>query len=632
MHQQKFATPAMALLCLMFLSINSLTAQSTNSTSAEKIIDSWTNALGGREKIEHIKSIYQYGTTLEGGLQGRLEEWSTATGQHRRFYERTGVDSTLTIYDSRRGWCRDWNGKVHELEGADLRNEVAESYQSSYSGLIPGRMSGKAEFLGSDETGKLYILKFSPLGGRAITYFLDKSTFLPMKSERLNEEGILLTTRFSDWHEVEGVKVPFGLRRSTGDARYDTTITINKVAINLADIRKAFVQPLDCAFDMRFAHGNSALRIPFKRNNNFILLQGRINDSAPLWFMLDTGASITVVNKDRAAQLGLTLHGDLEIGTSGASTGFSIVRDASFALSGAEVINQKVGAISLGIFEAGLGLPMGGILGFDFISRFVMEIDFDAQTIDLHNPNTYEYKGSGKIIPFTLEGGRPFIQARIALTSGGPLEGRFEVDSGDTKAIYLNAPFVREHQIASPSPQVTGSKGTSANYMNSLTVNGRIDKLVLGPFLITDVPVGFSFSESGFVANPDYAGLLGNAILSRFKVIFDYSHKRLILEPNSRLHEPFASPRAFGTLIIAQGPDLRTFVVARVTSNSPAERAGLRRGDIITAIGETPSAALTLEQVQAFLNREGARYLFTVKRENEILKLAVEIRLTTVSQ
>ena len=631
MHQQKIATLAMALLCLMFLSINSLTAQPTISTSAEKIIDSWTTALGGRERIEHIKSIYQYGTTLEGGLQGRLEEWSTATGQHRRFYERTGVDSALTIYDSRRGWYRDWNGKVHELEGADLRNEVAEAYQSSYSALILGRMSGKTEFLGSDETGKLYILKFSPLGGRTVTYYLDKSTLLPVKSERQNEDN-LLTTHFSDWHEIEGVKIPFGLRRSTGDARYDTTITINKVAFNLADISKAFVQPLDCAFDMRLAHGNSALRIPFKRNNNFILLQGRINDSAPLWFMLDTGASITVINKDRAAQLGLTLHGDLEIGTSGASTGFSIVRDASFALPGAEVINQKVGAISLSIFEAGLGLPMGGILGFDFISRFVMEIDFDAQTINLRDPNTYEYKGSGKIIRFTLEGGRPFIQARIAVTSGGPWEGKFEIDSGETKAIYLNAPFVREHELASAAPQVTGSKGTSANYMNALTVNGRIDKLVLGPFLINDVPAGFSFSESGFVANPDYAGLLGNAILSRFKVIFDYSHKRLILEPNSRFHEPFVPSRAFGTLIIAQGPDLRTFVVARVTSNSPAERAGLRRGDIITAIDETPSAALTLEQVQAFLNREGARYLLTVKRENEFLKLAVEIRLTMVSQ
>src|SRR5205814_1336220 len=111
------------------------------------------------------------------------------------------------------------------------------------------------------------------------------------------EEGILLTTRFSDWHEVERVKVPFGVRRSTGDGKYDTTIAVKRVVFNLANTGNAFVQPPDCSFDMRLTQGNSALRIPFKRNNNFILVQGRINDSAPLWFILDTGASITVINK-----------------------------------------------------------------------------------------------------------------------------------------------------------------------------------------------------------------------------------------------------------------------------------------------------------------------------------------------
>ena len=275
---------------------------------------------------------------------------------------------------------------------------------------------------------------------------------------------------------------------------------------------------------------------------------------------------------------------------------------------------------------------MGGVLGFDFISRFVVEIDFDAQTINLHNPATYRYKGNGKIIPFTLEGGRPFIQASIGVSGGRLLEGKFEIDSGDTKSIYLNTPFVREHNLASASQQVAGSKGTSTNYINSLSVNGRVDKLMLGPFLINDVPAGFSLGESGFVASPDYAGLLGNAILNRFKVIFDYSHKQLILEANSHLHEPFNAARSFGTLVIAQGPELRTFVIARVTTDSPAEKAGLRRGDAITAIDQTPSEELTLEQVQLFLSQEGRKYSLTVRRGNEILKLPVEIKLTTVSK
>ena len=73
-------------------------------------------------------------------------------------------------------------------------------------------------------------------------------------------------------------------------------------------------------------------------------------------------------------------------------------------------------------------------------------------------------------------------------------------------------------------------------------------------------------------------------------------------------------------------------MIARVIKDSPAEWAGLRRGDTIMAIDETTSAALILEQVQQFFNQEGRKHLLTVRRGIEILKLPVEIKLTPVSQ
>jgi hypothetical protein len=39
---------------------------------------------------------------------------------------------------------------------------------------------------------------------------------------------------------------------------------------------------------VRFVSGQSALKIPFELSNNFILLQVRVNDSRPLWFIFDT--------------------------------------------------------------------------------------------------------------------------------------------------------------------------------------------------------------------------------------------------------------------------------------------------------------------------------------------------------
>ena len=51
-----------------------------------------------------------------------------------------------------------------------------------------------------------------------------------------------------------------------------------------------------------------------------------------MWFMWDTGASLTVLNRDLAAKLGVTLHGDLGLGTSGGSTGMSIVKGVTYKI------------------------------------------------------------------------------------------------------------------------------------------------------------------------------------------------------------------------------------------------------------------------------------------------------------
>ena len=60
------------------------------------------------------------------------------------------------------------------------------------------------------------------------------------------------------------------------------------------------------AADLQFASGQSASRIPFERVGNFIYLRARINDSEPLWFLLDTGATASYFDAQRATALGLS--------------------------------------------------------------------------------------------------------------------------------------------------------------------------------------------------------------------------------------------------------------------------------------------------------------------------------------
>jgi len=59
----------------------------------------------------------------------------------------------------------------------------------------------------------------------------------------------------------------------------------------------------------------------------------------------------------------------------------------------------------------------------------------------------------------------------------------------------------------------------------------------LGGFLISNPLTQFSQNTSGIFATPGLAGIIGAQMLSRFKVILDYQHMEMILEPSEHLDD-----------------------------------------------------------------------------------------------
>ena len=60
---------------------------------------------------------------------------------------------------------------------------------------------------------------------------------------------------------------------------------------------------------------SSPYRVPFEIINNLIVVRVQVNNSKPLSFILDTGASGSVINESRAKELGLQLEGEAEATT-----------------------------------------------------------------------------------------------------------------------------------------------------------------------------------------------------------------------------------------------------------------------------------------------------------------------------
>lgn len=128
--------------------------------------------------------------------------------------------------------------------------------------------------------------------------------------------------------------------------------------------------------------------VPFDLRSSVIFVKGSIGDVDDLNFIVDTGASVTVVKPATARKLGLVKQGDRLGGLLAAPTfktvesigsGKAIVRDLPVAV-------MNVPQADLPLFLQGISYD--GILGYNYLSQFVVTIDYKKRTLRLE-PNDY---------------------------------------------------------------------------------------------------------------------------------------------------------------------------------------------------------------------------------------------------
>jgi predicted aspartyl protease len=367
-------------------------------------------------------------------------------------------------------------------------------------------------------------------------------------------------------------------------------------------------------------------RVPFEITNNLVILQGSINGSKPLAFILDTGASTTVISDSRAKELGLKLEGKTDATTQGGSIEASFVKGVSLNLSGVEFPKMTLAAIRLSGLEAGLGRKVDGILGYEIFNRFVVEIDYASKVVTFYEPQGYKYLGRGEVIPISIEDNTPFVVGKI--TGPKTIEGNFLIDTGAPGVLNIAGPFAAKHKLLNSVPHTISITSGALLAGRSSGKIGRVKGFQMGSLVIKKPVVNFSQDTGGSEgdeASTEYGGLIGGEILGRFKLIIDYSRKQIILEPKRNLSKRYEFDMS-GMSLAAGGEGFKTLKVRALVENSPATEAGFNVGDTIIAIDGKSTAEMTLEQIRRMFRQEGRRYSLSVKRGESVLPLKIKTR------
>jgi len=263
--------------------------------------------------------------------------------------------------------------------------------------------------------------------------------------------------------------------------------------------------------------------VPFDTaTGGLVLVQVTLNGGERGWWVLDSGASVCVVDVALAERRGLRRAGSGSVSGAGAGrVAADTVEPVQVEIGGQATECERTVAIDLAGLKDPLGRRIDGILGFDFMRRHVVEIDYAARRLRLHDPRTYRYAGTGRRVPLRFRDRLPYVVAHITVGDEPPVERTLLVDTGSGDAVDDSLLL----QSPRPTRKVTGGVGLGSTYQVTL---GFLDAVEIGGFRFEDVP-----------AVAPGPSLVGGAVLRRFTVILDYSRQEMILAPNRHLAAPW---------------------------------------------------------------------------------------------
>jgi len=279
-------------------------------------------------------------------------------------------------------------------------------------------------------------------------------------------------------------------------------------------------------FTVTSAHGAAPLAtIPISTARDRIMVPLQLNGSNDLSFLLDTGFSITMVHPSLPESLKLRRAGEVTvIGIAGEEKA-PTYEGAILNLGGVEYRPRRVAALGS---DGNRRRRRDGILGAGLFRQFVVEVDFTRKQLALYAPTNFSHAGRGEVIPLKFRRGSstPIVDAAVNAANGTTLRGEFEIDTGCDSAVCLGHEFIEIHKLLDASETRSGGKVGIGG--GAKTRSGHLPQLQLGAARI-DQPQTDFFIE-GSPVDAGLAGHIGIAALNRFKVIFDYSRRQMILE------------------------------------------------------------------------------------------------------
>ena len=348
-----------------------------------------------------------------------------------------------------------------------------------------------------------------------------------------------------------------------------------------------------------------------------ILIKAKVNDYPDsLNFVLDTGSGGISLDSTTVIEFGIPVVGsDKTIKGIGGIRKVSFLYDAKLKLPGLEVEKLNFHVNDYSLLTSVYGIKIDGIVGYSFFSKYIVNVNYDSLRINVYSVGDYKYPSSGHML-------NPMFTAlpiqNLRFTDNGKFYARFYLDTGAGLNFLLSERYVQDSGILKKrkkKPLITQAEGVGGRTSMRITT---VTEVKLGPYRFRKVPTYLFKDEYNVINYPYLGGLIGNDLLRRFNVTFNYVKQEVHIIPNSHFRDDF--DYAYHGLSIYFIDNL--IVVDDVVPGSPADKAGFKKDDVIIALNNDISN--NIQVYKTMMQEIGVKMNFVILREGKALQFTMK--------
>ena len=266
---------------------------------------------------------------------------------------------------------------------------------------------------------------------------------------------------------------------------------------------------------------STTIRLQTSETQPFILLPAHVNGKGPFDFVLDTGASMSIMTEELASVIGIEGTEIKEgLGSAGRKIEVPLGKVDSISIGEIRVEDVRVGILK----EYPKCVGSHGALGYNFFKDFVLTIDYRRNLLTFTSPADKRHHGR---LPRTntplrlARPDRPIPLVDVLINTRETYQ--FILDTGASQTI-VSPELAQQMNITDTKPDLIigagGATKSSFGILKSLSIGKASLKNIT--VIVADI-----FSALGEAAEAKFDGILGFNFLSNFLLEIDYPNRNL---------------------------------------------------------------------------------------------------------